>query len=92
MQVKDYLDGLYRKAKEAEDAGNQAENKKKFQKYDEQFKAAAERFEDVQDQIETFEEKTENNFKIAEEMLLSHSNYLAALDGRLVEISFEYGH
>lgn len=88
MQVKDYINNLYRKAKEEEDQANLADHKRRFQKYDEQFRAVADRFEETDKALENFEDKTESNFKIAEEMLLSHSNYITAIDGRLVLIIF----
>lgn len=86
MQINEYINGLYRKAKEEEEARINGQLRRRLQKYDEQFKAIADRFEETDKMHQEFEDKTEANFKIAEQMLLAHSNCINQLDGRLVMI------
>ena len=88
IQVKEYVDFLYSKAQsniaQGEDDDLRKEMKRKFKRVDEQMVLIDERFDENEKSLELFEQKTENNFKIAEKALLAHRDYLNNLDSRLV--------
>ena len=86
LKTKDYLNSIILKAQEAEDTRAKEQVQKRFQKYDFQFQALACRIDEADKLHENFEDKTEANFKIAEEMLLVHSNRFDQLDGQFVTL------
>jgi len=87
MQVQDYLNSLIQKTEyanmKAEEEENKKEIKKKFKRVDEQMGLIDERFDENEKAMETFEQKTENNFKIAEKALLAHRDFINQVDARL---------
>ena len=86
------MESLYRKVKEEEeenkDSDLKRELKKRFKRIDEQMRLIDDRFVDCETNIETLEQKTGNNFKIAEKALLAHRDFINQLDARIVKEVF----
>ncbi len=87
QQVQEYWNSMIQKqeyaAMKAEEEEHKKEMKKKFKRVDEQMVLIDERFDENEKAMETFEQKTENNFKIAEKALLAHRDFINAVDARL---------
>lgn len=87
-QVRDYVNFLYDKNIAKFDKGDddeyKREIKKKLKMIDEQMQLIDERFDEDEKSLELFEQKTENNFKIAEKALLAHRDFINNVDARLV--------
>ncbi len=84
MEVNAYIDKLYRQAREEQEEAISDNIHKNLQIHDEQFKTTISRIDEIDRLHINFEDKTEGNFRVAEEMLLAHTNRLNQLDGRLV--------
>lgn len=75
---------MYRKTKEEEEIQTNQEYKRRLQQHDEELKATSKRIDEVDRLHVAFEDKTESNFTIAEEMLKAHSTRLNELGSKIV--------
>jgi chromosome segregation ATPase len=92
QEVQQYLDGLYRKVREEQEATSEEIVAIRLQRLEMTAVDLYGRIEEANRFQEDFEQKTENNFRIAEQALMSHQSFLTSMDASTVFKSPVFAH
>ena len=90
MQVQEYYNSLSLKVKEKLEVTSTNISTKRIVNIEEALKIFAEKLNEVNESLQTFENKTEGNFKVAETAIVCHSSFINQIDSQLVNYSYEY--
>lgn len=89
MQVKDYVNMMYQNIEDKIEKGvAKEEMERKLTEIENQLNLLDKRLDADEEATDLFEEKTEKNFKVAEQALLAHKIYLNQVDARTVIFKF----